>query len=82
MSSKIQILLAIIPSLVLFLNSSKIGKKLGLLDLPDNKRKIHVSPIPKLGGITIYLSVIIFLFLNLKNVDNYSNLIFISFFLH
>ena len=39
MSSKIQILLAIIPSLVLFLNSSKIGKKLKLLDFPDNKRK-------------------------------------------
>lgn len=80
MSSKIQILLAIIPSLVLFLNSSKIGKKLKLLDFPDNKRKIHVSPIPKMGGITLYLSVIIFLTLNLKSIDNYSNVIFISFF--
>ena len=39
MSSKIQILLAIIPSLVLFLNSSKIGKKLGLLDFLTIKEK-------------------------------------------
>ena len=33
-----------------------------------------------MGGITLYLSVIIFLTLNLKSIDNYSNVIFISFF--
>ena len=43
MSSKLQILLTIIPSFVLFLNSSKIGNKFGLIDFPDNKRKIHKS---------------------------------------
>lgn len=80
MSSKLQILLTIIPSFILLLNSSKIGNKIGLMDFPDNKRKIHKNPVPKVGGIIVYLSLIIYLILNLQNIDNYSSIIFISFF--
>ena len=56
MSSKLQILLTIIPSFILLLNSSKIGNKIGLMDFPDNKRKIHKNPVPKVGGIIVPVS--------------------------
>src|SRR5881296_736152 len=31
-------------------------RKLGFVDLPDNKRKRHAYPIPRVGGIAIALS--------------------------
>ena len=38
---------------------SKIGKAVGLVDLPDNKRKLHANAIPLIGGIAIFLSTLI-----------------------
>ena len=80
MSIFLKILLSNIPSIALLLSSHKIGKKFSLLDFPDNKRKIHNKPIPKTGGIIIYLSVLFFLILNGEIIDNYYFVIFLSFF--
>ena len=41
-----------------------ISKFLGVYDLPDGKRKIHVVPIPKTGAFSIAVIVFIFLLIN------------------
>jgi UDP-GlcNAc:undecaprenyl-phosphate/decaprenyl-phosphate GlcNAc-1-phosphate transferase len=41
----------------------KIALKLGVLDRPNLKRKIHKKPIPLLGGVAIFLSFFFLLFL-------------------
>lgn len=33
--------------------------RVGIVDLPDQQRKTHVSPIPRIGGVAIFSSVII-----------------------
>jgi len=38
---------------------SKIAKIVGLVDLPDNKRKLHVKAIPLIGGVSVFLSTLI-----------------------
>lgn len=45
--------------------SKYIGVKLKILDIPDNKRKIHKKNIPRVGGISIFLSfsLVYFLFI-------------------
>lgn len=35
-----------------------IARKLGAVDKPDGERKIHKKPIPRLGGIAIYLGLL------------------------
>ena len=43
-------------SLIIKINYQKI---LNLIDIPDNKRKIHSKPTPLLGGLIIFFFVII-----------------------
>ena len=38
---------------------SKIGTAVGLVDLPDNKRKLHTNAIPLIGGIATFASTLI-----------------------
>lgn len=38
---------------------SMAGKKVGLVDLPDNKRKLHKSAIPLVGGIAVFAATLI-----------------------
>ena len=38
---------------------SKIGTVAGLVDLPDNKRKLHTNAIPLIGGIAVFTSTLI-----------------------
>jgi UDP-GlcNAc:undecaprenyl-phosphate GlcNAc-1-phosphate transferase len=56
----ITILLLTIVSLVVSLSLTPVTRllafRLNLVDLPDNKRKIHKKPIPRLGGIPIVLA--------------------------
>src|SRR5271165_3372223 len=33
--------------------------KLGLVDKPDEERRIHTMPTPRLGGVAIYISVMV-----------------------
>lgn len=47
---------AIILSAILTLVVSKIAKYNKIIDLPDNDRKRHKSPVPLLGGVAIFLS--------------------------
>ena len=37
---------------------SKIGKTVGLVDLPDNKRKLHTNAIPLIGGVAVFTSTL------------------------
>ena len=38
---------------------SKIANIVGLVDLPDNKRKLHTSAIPLIGGVAVFLSTLV-----------------------
>ena len=57
---------------------SHFAKKIYLVDVPDN-RKLHNTKVPLIGGITIYLSLLI-IFLIFKKIDTtfYHVLIFAS----
>lgn len=51
----------------------KITAKLGFLDIPGSVRQIHTRPIPKLGGLAIYLSfaLIVLGYLQFFNPDTH-----------
>ncbi len=52
------------------------GKKYGLLDIPD-KRKLHTKPIPRIGGVAIFLSFMsTLLFINLFKTKLATHFIF------
>lgn len=59
-------LLFIIILLFLFFTFSILAQQLNLLDFP-NEIKIHLNPIPLIGGLCIYLSLIIIYFFSLKS---------------
>ena len=44
--------MALIPLL------SKGAQRVGLVDHPDNKRKLHASAIPLVGGLAVFLTVL------------------------
>tara|TARA_B110001450_G_C17573023_1_gene461582 strand:+ start:39 stop:1016 length:978 start_codon:yes stop_codon:yes gene_type:complete len=54
--------LLIIFSLAVIHYRFQIANKLKLIDHPDNERKIHISPMPLLGGTIIYFFAILNLF--------------------
>ena len=56
-----QVLAFLIALLISYLLTPVIqlrAKKLGLLDKPS-ERKIHTSPIPRLGGVSIFISLFV-----------------------
>ena len=70
----------VISNIVIVIYFSKISNYFNLFDFPDNKRKIHKSPISLLGGFIIYYNfVMIFLIdlifkknsLSIIEIDNY-----------
>jgi UDP-GlcNAc:undecaprenyl-phosphate GlcNAc-1-phosphate transferase len=66
----------------LLLNSSKIGLITNLLDYPS-KGKLQKKVVPTIGGLIIFLNLIIFFFyfISLKNnIVEFKSLLFISFF--
>ena len=78
----IAFLLAFITAYVITPYTIRFAKKIGALDLPKSKRKIHDHPMPRLGGLaviagflvsTIYLLIVMSLekTLNLFGPDNY-----------
>ena len=68
-------LLSIIINIALIFFFISISKKINLLDTP-NSRKIHTSPVPLVGGISIYLTIFILIFLyDFPNVFEFSILI-------
>ena len=44
---------AIVPIL------SKYARKYGLVDLPDNKRKLHQDAIPMVGGLSLFITMLV-----------------------
>lgn len=42
----------------------KLSPRLGLLDLPDERRKLHTSPVPTAGGVVIVLGFMVSLAVN------------------
>lgn len=63
----IYFLVAVSASIVFTLIIKKIALKLRVVDVPEDKRKLHGGPVPLLGGIAIYISfwlVLLFLILH------------------
>nr|MBA2474435.1 hypothetical protein [Actinomycetota bacterium] len=48
-------------AIVLFLTpaAGRLGRRLGVVDEPGDRRRLHVLPIPRLGGIVLFLGVVI-----------------------
>ena len=56
--------------------SIKIAEKTGMIDIPD-KRKIHTSPMPRAGGIAIFLGIVL-PFATIISADKFIMFLFIS----
>jgi len=58
----ISVALAFVTSLITALIAvpvvSQIARRVGLVDHPDNKRKLHTDAIPLVGGIAVFLTVL------------------------
>ncbi|MEA1974078.1 MAG: MraY family glycosyltransferase [Bacillota bacterium] len=52
-------LIAFAMCIILTPISMKIAKRINAIDLPKGERKIHAKPIPRLGGIAIFVSTLI-----------------------
>ena len=81
MNLSLNTILPIITSFILFFYSDLISSKFNLIDYPDKVRKKHKFPVPKTGGVVVYISIILFLFLQDKFYENLNFIIFITFFL-
>ena len=64
---------------LIFLNSSKfIGKLINIYDLPTEKRKIHKTPVPILGGLIIFVNILFFIIFGFFNHLDYLFKVFIT----
>jgi UDP-GlcNAc:undecaprenyl-phosphate GlcNAc-1-phosphate transferase len=52
-------LLALAVVLVLTPAVARVGRILGVVDEPGEKRRLHVRPVPRLGGIALFLGVFV-----------------------
>ena len=64
MEIEIILLSSIVLNIILFLSYKTLAKINNIYDLPDNKRKIHESPIPLIGGLIIYINIFFYLILD------------------
>ena len=70
----LRLLLAIGVAFVLSLTATpivkKFAEKVGAMDIPDHKRRVHNHPIPRMGGLAIFLgfilSVVLFADINMQ----------------
>tara|TARA_B100002052_G_scaffold292999_1_gene315454 strand:+ start:896 stop:1897 length:1002 start_codon:yes stop_codon:yes gene_type:complete len=69
MTSNIYIILIFITNILLFSFLSLISKKLNLIDYPNNNLKLHKKPTPLLGGIFIYVNILVYFIFLLFNQD-------------
>lgn len=56
------LIVLIIPMIISFIFTpfaKKIANSLGAIDKPDGYRRMHVEPTPRMGGLAIYIAVII-----------------------
>lgn len=59
----VAILLAFVLSLFLTPVAKKLAIKMGAIDVPTDKRRVHTKPIPRMGGLAIYAAFTICMFL-------------------
>jgi len=52
------VILALLGLIVITVGISSLAKSIGLVDIPDNIRKLHTGNIPLIGGIIIFISII------------------------
>ncbi|MBX7164725.1 MAG: undecaprenyl/decaprenyl-phosphate alpha-N-acetylglucosaminyl 1-phosphate transferase [Pirellulales bacterium] len=52
-------LVAFLCALVLTPVARALAQRLGAIDQPDGKRKIHERPVPLFGGVAVYLSLVV-----------------------
>lgn len=77
------IIKSIIFSFIAFLlskYSENIGIKLGVLDYPDKIRKFHATPTPQIGGIIIYIIIVLDIFFAKNSNLDLFYILWISFF--
>ncbi|MFS1439379.1 UDP-N-acetylglucosamine--undecaprenyl-phosphate N-acetylglucosaminephosphotransferase [Shewanella sp. 10N.286.48.A6] len=69
MSTSLAVLFVFCCSLISLFAFRKLAKKVGLVDKP-NERKHHVGQIPLIGGISVYFSLMITLFITFPITDS------------
>ena len=52
------ILLGLLGLVVITIGISSLAESIGLVDIPDNFRKVHKGNVPLIGGIVIFISII------------------------
>ena len=53
------IILSIFVNFIIFLNITKLADVIRIYDIPDQNRKLHKSPIPNIGGVIIFINILI-----------------------
>jgi UDP-GlcNAc:undecaprenyl-phosphate GlcNAc-1-phosphate transferase len=53
--------IAILATLLVCLNAEAIGRRFGVMAVPDGRRKTHAVPTPQLGGVAIFSGFSLFL---------------------
>ena len=70
------VILGLLGLIVITIGISALAKSIGLVDIPDNIRKIHIGNIPLIGGIVIFISIVYGTFV--FGVDPFYRIIIIS----
>lgn len=58
---------AVIISLLITPLVKKIAFKINAIDVPNDERRVHNCPIPKMGGLAIYISFVLVFLINIKH---------------
>ena len=61
-STVLILFILLIINIFFYIYNFKIGKLLGILDIPDGKRKLHKNIIPLTGGVFLFLNIIFYFF--------------------
>ena len=70
------VILGLLGLIVITIGASALAKAIGLVDIPDNIRKLHSGNVPLIGGIVIFISTIYGTFV--FGVDPFYRIIIIS----
>lgn len=71
----LSVVISILTTFLIILNKDTIAKILKIYDNPDSYRKLHVKPIPSIGGTSLIFTILIFYILNFI-LDNANSLIY------
>ena len=70
------IILGLLGLIVITIGISALAKSIGLVDIPDNIRKLHTGNVPLIGGLIIFISIVYGTFV--FGVDPFYRIIIIS----